>query len=159
MTECSFPSLIPVDCILSGRLRTLQYIRGRTSQHIVLPICCEATALFTEYNSRRLESRLQQPASMLVAIAAYCIVLGVIAATALVASKGKAEVRKRNISANAQAWPSHCTLPLHVPHGLLNDGNSSCRACLLMLCKAYARNFQEAALAVMQTRPKGLGQT
>jgi len=49
---------------------------------------------------------------MLIAIAAYCIVLGVIAATALVASKGKTEARKRNISANAQAWRSHCPLAL-----------------------------------------------
>lgn len=40
---------------------------------------------------------------MLVAIAAYCIVLAVIAATAVVAAKGKSGPRKRNISANAQA--------------------------------------------------------
>ena len=39
---------------------------------------------------------------MLMSIAAYCLVLGVIAASAVVASKGKSEARKRNISANAQ---------------------------------------------------------
>ena len=39
---------------------------------------------------------------MLVSIAAYCLVLGVIAASAVVASKGKSEARRRNISANAQ---------------------------------------------------------
>ena len=40
---------------------------------------------------------------MLVAIAAYCIVLAAIAATATVAGKGQNGARKRNISANAQA--------------------------------------------------------
>ena len=39
---------------------------------------------------------------MLVSIAAYCLVLGAIAASAGVASKGKSEARRRNISANAQ---------------------------------------------------------
>ena len=39
---------------------------------------------------------------MLVSIAAYCLVLGAIAASAVVASKGKTEARRRNISANAQ---------------------------------------------------------
>ena len=43
-------------------------------------------------------------ADMLVAIAAYCIVLAVLAATAVVAAKGKSGPKKRNISANAQAW-------------------------------------------------------
>ena len=39
---------------------------------------------------------------MLLTIAAYCLVLGAIAASAMVASKGKTEARRRNISANAQ---------------------------------------------------------
>ena len=39
---------------------------------------------------------------MLVSIAAYCLVLGAIAASTVVASKGKTEARRRNISANAQ---------------------------------------------------------
>lgn len=39
---------------------------------------------------------------MLVAVVAYCIVLGAIAATAVAATKGRSEARKRNISANGQ---------------------------------------------------------
>ena len=39
---------------------------------------------------------------MLVAVVAYCVVLGAIAATAVAATKGKSEARKRNISANGQ---------------------------------------------------------
>ena len=42
---------------------------------------------------------------MLLSIAAYCLVLGAIAASAVVASKGKTEARRRNISANAQVQP------------------------------------------------------
>lgn len=39
---------------------------------------------------------------MLVAIVAYCVLLGAIAATTVAATKGKSEARKRNVSANGQ---------------------------------------------------------